>query len=353
VISCVKRLIGRVLEHWLPRRLLGSVPNDRYKEILAMHRVAVIAVPPVTPFDLSIPDLILGNALVDNRSAYAVTTCTAAPGPVAATGSIRVSVEHGLGVTDSSDTLIVTGTGNRENVDDRVLDALRRAATRGKRIASICTGAFVLAEAGLLDGRTATTYWPYSDEFRRRYPQVRLRADVLYVDDDSILTSAGLAAGIDLCLHMIRRDHGARVANSVARRAVVAPIRPGGQAQFVEVAVVDNRHDSLARTRAWALRRLDRPLSLHDIARHAGMSVRNLTRRFKAETGQSPLQWLLFQRIDRARELLESTTLPIGQVAARCGMGTADSLRKHMVRQLGVPPSAYRAAFALSRHAEI
>ncbi|ORW96213.1 AraC family transcriptional regulator [Mycobacterium sp. IEC1808] len=311
-----------------------------------MHRVAVIAVPPVTPFDLSIPDLILGNAEVDNRSAYKVTMCTAEPGLVATTGSLGVSVDHGLEAIRSSDTVIVTGTGNRERVDGRVLDALRRAATRDKRIASICTGAFVLAEAGLLDGRTATTYWPYSDEFRRRYPRVQLRADVLYVDDGMILTSAGLAAGIDLCLHLIRRDFGARVANAVARRAVVAPIRPGGQAQFVETAVADGARDSLARTRAWALRQLDRPLSLEDVAHHAGMSVRNLSRRFKAETGQSPLQWLLYQRIDRARELLESTALPVGQVAARSGLGTADSLRKHMVRRLGVPPSSYRATFS-------
>lgn len=311
-----------------------------------MHRVAVIAVPPATPFDLSIPDLILGNAMVGNRQAYSVITCTADPGLIATTGSVRVIVQHGLAATRSADTLIVTGTGNRENVDGRVLDALRRAATRGKRIASICTGAFVLAEAGLLDGRTATTYWPYSDEFRRRYPQVQLRADVLYVDDDAVLTSAGLAAGIDLCLHLIRRDFGARIANAVARRAVVAPIRPGGQAQFVETAVADSDDDSLARTRAWALRRLDRPLSLNDVARHAGMSVRNLSRRFKAETGESPLQWLLHQRIDRARELLESTTLPLDLVAARSGLGTADSLRKHMVRRLGVPPSSYRAAFS-------
>jgi transcriptional regulator GlxA family with amidase domain len=260
-----------------------------------------------------------------------------------------LGIERGLRTASSADTLIVTGTAARHHVDVRVLNTLRRAALRGKRIASICTGAFVLAEAGLLDGRPATTYWPYTDEFGNRYPEVELRPDVLFVDDGSILTSAGLAAGIDLCLHLIRRDLGAVVANAVARRAVVAPIRPGGQAQFVDSPFVDYSNASLAPTRAWALHQLDRPLRLEDVASHAGMSVRHLTRRFKAETGLSPLQWMLHQRIDRARELLESTNLPIGQVAERCGLGTADSLRKHMLRQLGVPPNTYRATFSRTR----
>jgi transcriptional regulator GlxA family with amidase domain len=319
--------------------------NDTYQEILAMHQVAVIAAPPVNIFDLSIPDLILGNTIVAGRPAYGVTTCTAEPGLLATTGNVQVRVEHGLRAVVAADTVIVTGTGDRDNIDQRVLTALRQAAGRGARIASICTGAFILAEAGLLDHRPATTYWLYSDEFRRRYPRVDLRADVLYVDDETILTSAGLAAGIDLCIHLIRRDHGARVANTVARRAVVAPVRPGGQAQFIETPVPDDGHDSLARTRAWALRRLGEPLSLDDLAGHARVSVRTLSRRFRAETSQSPLQWLLQQRIDLARELLESTTLSLDQVAARSGLSTADSLRKHMIRRLGIPPTAYRAAF--------
>jgi transcriptional regulator GlxA family with amidase domain len=202
-----------------------------------------------------------------------------------------------------------------------VLNALRRAAGAGKRLASICTGAFVLAEAGLLEGRPATTYWIYSDDFRQRYPGVQLRPDVLYVDDGSVLTSAGEAAGIDLCIHIIRCDLGAWVANDVARMAVVAPLRPGGQAQFVKTAVSVDSSDTLARTRAWALTRLAQPLTLGDLAAHARMSVRTLTRRFKAETNDTPLQWLLAQRVNLARELLESTPLSIEQVAQRVRAG--------------------------------
>jgi transcriptional regulator GlxA family with amidase domain len=288
----------------------------------------------------------LGNTRVDGRPVYRVTVYTAEPGLLDTAGSMRVQVDHGLRAAVAADTVIVTGTGSRENFDPRVLRLLRRAASRGTRVASICTGSFVLAEAGLLDGRPATTYWLYSDEFRTRYPRVQLRADVLYVDDDSILTSAGLAAGIDLCVHLIRRDFGARLANAMARLAVVAPVRHGGQAQFVETAISAEGHDSLARTRAWALGRLAEPLILDDLAGHAGMSVRTLNRRFRAETGQSPLQWLLQQRVDLARELLESTTLPLSQVARQCGLGTTDSLRKHMQRRFGVPPTAYRTAFS-------
>jgi transcriptional regulator GlxA family with amidase domain len=310
----------------------------------------VVAVPPVTTFDLSIPELILGNTNIGGRPAYDVTMCTAEPGLLATTGKMQVSVDRGLRAVATADTVVVTGTGARDDIDPRVLVALRRAAARGKRIASICTGAFILAEAGLLDGRPATTYWLYSDEFRRRYPRVDLRADVLYVDDGQILTSAGLAAGIDLCLHIIRRDLGAKIANTVARLAVVAAFRPGGQAQFVEAAVAIDRQDSMARTRAWALRHLAEPLTLNDLATHARMSVRSVTRRFRAETGCSPLQWLLQQRIERARELLESTTLSMDQVADRCGLGSADSLRRHMHRRMGLAPTTYRSAFSRLGH---
>jgi transcriptional regulator GlxA family with amidase domain len=252
-----------------------------------------------------------------------------------------------------ADTVMVTGGAGREDVPPAVLTALREAAAAGKRIASICTGAFVLAEAGLLEGRRATTYWAKSDVFRRRYPAVRLEPDVLFVEDGPVLTSAGLAAGIDLCLHMIRSDHGAAAANEVARLAVVAPVRPGGQAQFIETPLPAETGVSLAETRAWALQRLDQQLTLTDLARHAHNSVRTLTRRFRDETGLSPLQWLLHQRIIRARELLESTDLPMDVVAARSGLGSADSLRQHLVRRVGLTPTAYRRSFTrLSEHQE-
>ncbi|MFJ4780953.1 GlxA family transcriptional regulator [Streptomyces sp. NPDC088762] len=307
------------------------------------HRVAVIALPPVTTFDLSIPDVVFGATRVGGQPAYEVTVCTVTPGVVEAMTGMAVVVSHGLDAIDRADTVMVTGTGSRTDADPRVLDALRAAASRGLRIASICTGAFVLAQAGLLDGRRATTFWTMSEEFRRLFPEVDVRPDVLFVEDDGVLTSAGLSAGIDLCLHMVRRDCGAAVANATARLVVAAPIRPGGQPQFIETPLPPERGTSLAPTRAWALARLDEPTTLADLAGHAGTSTRTLTRRFRAETGLSPLQWLLHQRLDRAREILETTTLPMDQVAARSGLGTADSLRAHLLRQTGLTPSAYRS----------
>ena len=254
-------------------------------------------------------------------------------------------MRDGLDVIADADTVLVTGTGNRLAADTRVLAALRDAAGSGKRIASICTGAFVLAQAGLLDGRSATTYWLHSAEFRSRFPAVDLRPDVLFVEDGRLLTSAGLAAGIDLCLHMVRSDYGAAAANSVARLAVVAPVRPGGQAQFIDSPLPPENGSSLTPTRAWAADRLHEPLTLADLAAHAHTSIRTLTRRFHAETGLSPLQWLLHQRVDRARELLETTSLSVAEVAIRTGLGTPDSLRQHLRNRIGLTPSAYRAAF--------
>jgi transcriptional regulator GlxA family with amidase domain len=316
-----------------------------------MHRIVVIAVPPVTAFDLSIPELIFTPVEADGRPAYDIQVCTAEPGILRSAGAFDVSVQRGLEAVAEADTVMVTGGAGREDVPPAVLTALREAAAAGKRIASICTGAFVLAEAGLLEGRRATTYWAKSDVFRRRYPAVRLEPDVLFVEDGPVLTSAGLAAGIDLCLHMIRSDHGAAAANEVARLAVVAPVRPGGQAQFIETPLPAETGVSLAETRAWAMQRLDQQLTLTDLARHAHNSVRTLTRRFRDETGVSPLQWLLHQRIIRARELLESTDLPMDAVAARSGLGSADSMRQHLVRRVGLTPTAYRRSFTrLSEH---
>ncbi|QTD98133.1 GlxA family transcriptional regulator [Streptomyces cyanogenus] len=310
-----------------------------------MRRVAVVAVPPATTFDLSIPELVLGETTVDGRPGYRVRVCTARPGPIATNSSLEVTVPHGLEAVDDADTVIVAGTGARDDIEPRVLAALRRAAAAGKRVASICTGAFVLAQAGLLDGRSATTYWAKSEEFSSRFPSVELRPDVLYVQDGNLLTSAGLSAGIDLCLHLVRIDYGAATANAVARLVVAAPVRPGGQAQFIETPLPPETGTSLAGTRAWALDRLHEPLTRADLAAHARTSVRTLTRRFHAETGLSPLQWLLHQRVIRAQELLETTGLPMDHVARLSGLATTDSLRRHLTRRTGLTPSAYRAVF--------
>ncbi|MFG2635315.1 GlxA family transcriptional regulator [Streptomyces sp. NPDC048362] len=315
---------------------------------LVPHRVTVIAPSPVSLFNLAMPELLFGKVEVDGRPGYEVLVCTAEPGPLPTTGGLDLYVPHGLDAVRDADTVVVAGTGAPFEPDPRIVAAVREAAAEGKRVASICTGAFQLAAAGLLQGRKATTYWAHADEMRRRYPQVDLRGDVLYVQDGPFLTSSGYAAGIDLCLHVIRTDYGAAVANEVARRALVAPVRPGGQTQFTQTPLPPERGTVCADTRGWAMRNLDKPLTLTDLARHAGVSVRTLTRRFHAESGVSPLQWLLHQRIERAKELLETTTLPMDQVATACGLGTADSLRTHLTRRTGLTPSAYRTQF--SRH---
>ncbi len=315
-----------------------------------MLRVAVVASPPVSMFNLAIPELLFDKVRVDGEPGYEVVICAPEPGPMPTTGTLDLYVPHGLEALREAHTVIVAGTGRPLSPDPRVVEALREAAAAGKRIASICSGAFSLAETGLLKGRKATTYWAQAGELRRRHPEIDLQSDVLFVQDGPFLTASGYAAGIDLCLHIVRTDYGAAIANEVARLALVAPVRPGGQTQFTRTPLPPERGTACADTRGWAMRNLDKPLTLTDLARHAGVSVRTLTRRFQAESGVSPLQWLLHQRIERAKELLETTRLPMGQVAAACGLGTADSLRAHLVRRTGLTPSAYRAQFGRHGH---
>ncbi|MCP2203364.1 GlxA family transcriptional regulator [Lentzea flava] len=304
-----------------------------------MHRVVFVVVAPVFSFDLAIARMVL-----DAADGYEITTCTAEPGRVEAVGGPDVVVDHDLAAVRDADTCIVIGGGGRDT-DPRVLDAVRTAAEAGARMAAICTGAFVLAQAGVLDGRRATTHWGLTDELARRHPGVTVVPDVLYVADGPVLTSAGAAACIELCLHLVRTDLGAAKAAEVGRLAVVAAPRPGDQAQVVDTPVPATEDTSLAATREWALRRLDEPLTLADLAAHARVSVRTLTRRFHAETGLSPLRWLLHRRVDRARQLLETSTLPMDLVAHHSGLGSADSLRQHLVRRTGLTPTAYRRSF--------
>jgi transcriptional regulator GlxA family with amidase domain len=247
----------------------------------------------------------------------------------------------------SADTVIVPGVVDHSRVfSDEVLDALRHVRRRRRRVVSICTGAFVLAAAGLLNGLSVTTHWRNADELAQRYPLVSVDRNVLYVDNGEILTSAGIASGIDLCLHIVRRDLGAAAANRLARLIVAAPHRDGGQAQFIE-APVGNADGSLATTRAWALDHLDEPLAVRDLARHARVSERTVARRFVDETGLPPLRWLLGARIQRARELIETTDFGVDQVADRCGLGTAANLRLHFRRIVGTTPTAYRRTFTI------
>ncbi len=213
------------------------------------------------------------------------------------------------------------------------------------RIVSVCTASYVLAAAGLLDGRRATTHWNEAEHFQRAFPRVEVDADVLFVDGGRVLTAAGVAAGVDLCLHLLRRDHGSAVANRVARLCVVPPWREGGQAQFIDRPVPEEAQSSTSATRAWALARLGRPLALAELARHAGMSVRTFSRRFREEVGMTPGQWLTRQRIEHARRLLEVTDLPVDRIAEEAGLGTGASLRRHMALAIGVAPLAYRQTF--------
>lgn len=247
------------------------------------------------------------------------------------------------------DTVVVPSSNDLDdNPDLSLLEALRGAHERGARIASLCTGSFVLAAAGLLDGRVATTHWLHADELARRYPQVGVRPDVLYVDEGDVLTSAGKTAALDLCVHLVRSDLGAAAANAIARNLVVPAHRNGGQAQFITPPAQPRIPDGLAPTLEWARARLDQPLTVRDLAAHAGLSTRQLARRMQAELQTGPLDWLHHQRISRAQELLERTDASIDQIAGSCGMGTAATLRRHFHRTLGVTPTTYRTTFRLA-----
>ncbi|RKN13594.1 helix-turn-helix domain-containing protein [Micromonospora musae] len=274
---------------------------------------------------------------------YDLVVC--GPGPVGV-GRFRMEPDDGLDRLARADTVIIPAIEDVDaDVPPDLLDAVRAAHEAGARLVSFCTGAFVLAAAGVLDGLRATTHWAHTEVLATRYPQVEVDPDVLYVDNGTVLASAGKAAAIDLCLHLIRRDHGSTVANAVARRLVVPPHRAGGQAQFVTTPVPARDDHPLAGLFPWAMERLNRPLTVEDLARQANMSSRNLVRHFRLATGTTPLQWLSTQRVRRAQELLEQTDDGIDAIAEAAGMGTATTLRRHFHRTVGVPPDAYRRTF--------
>ncbi|GIJ73591.1 GlxA family transcriptional regulator [Virgisporangium ochraceum] len=311
------------------------------------HRVVVLALDGVIPFELGIAPRIFGAAHdVDGNALYEVLTCTLDGRPVTTDAGFEVAVRHDASILATAGTVVVPPShGLCAGVLPPGAAEALAGVRPGTRLVSICTAAYVFAAAGLLDGRTATTHWHEATHFQATYPNVRVEPDVLFVDDGDILTSAGAAAGIDLCLHLVRRDHGSQAANRVARRCVVPPWREGGQAQYIRTPVPVAADTGTAPTREWALQRLGEPLQLADLAAHARMSVRTFTRRFRDEVGMTPGQWLIRQRVEHARQLLESSDLPIDRIATVAGFGTAASMRQHLGVTLGVSPSAYRRTF--------
>ncbi|MGW4807113.1 GlxA family transcriptional regulator [Kitasatospora sp. NPDC004272] len=310
----------------------------------APHRVAVLALDGVYPFELGIPRRVFGST----DGLYRLSTCTVDGRPVRTDADFGLTPDHGPEVLAEADTVVVPPFAPvpTSPVPDPAVTAALALVRPGTRLISICTGAYALAAAGLLDDRPATTHWALADHFRALFPRVRLDPDVLFVDDGDVLTSAGAAAGVDLFLHVLRRDHGSAVANRAARICVVPPWRDGGQAQYIERPVPSTGSTGTSATRDWALTRLHHPLTLAELAAHAAMSTRTFARRFQEETGQSPGRWLTQQRVALARHLLEATDLTVDQIATRVGFANPVSLRQHLHSAIGVSPLAYRRTFA-------
>lgn len=312
-----------------------------------MHTVAVLALDRVIPFDLSTPiEVFTRTRLPDGRPGYQIRVC--AERPEIDAGAFTLRAPWGLDGLHGADTVIVPGTATPlDPPSPAVRDALRAAAEGGTRIASICTGTFPLAATGLLDGLRATTHWLAADQLAAAHPEIDVDPDVLYVDNGRILTSAGAAAGLDLCLHLIRRDYGSAVAADAARLSVMPLEREGGQAQFI---VHDHlpapRGSALERLLGWLQDNLGRDLSLADIAAHAGTSTRTLIRRFREQTGTTPLQWLHRARVRQAQHLLETTDHPVERIAAQVGFGSPTAFRDRFKKTTGVSPHSYRRAFS-------
>ncbi|MEU7839538.1 helix-turn-helix domain-containing protein [Micromonospora sp. NPDC049114] len=310
-----------------------------------MHTVAVLALDSVVPFDLSTPMEVFGRTrLPDGSAGYRVLVCAATPTVTA--GAFSIAVPWGLDVLADADTVIVPGVSDPgAATPPAVLDSLRAAAANGARIASICGGAFTLAATGLLDGHRAATHWVATDQLAARHPRVRVDPNVLYVDNGQFLTSAGAAAGLDLCLHLVRRDHGAAVAAETGRLSVMPLERAGGQAQFIMHEPPAPEGATLEPLLAWMRDNSRRELTLADIARHAGMSTRTLNRRFRDQTGTTPLRWLHRVRVHRAQHLLETTAQPVDRVATQVGFGSTTAFRDRFRRITGTSPQAYRRSF--------
>lgn len=311
-----------------------------------MHRIVALVRPPQSTFELSCAAEVFGGERPGLPTRYAFGVCTETPGPVATRAGYDMLVTDGLDALDRADTVVVPGwLPTDEPPSPAVVRALRRAHARGARVVSICSGVFALAHAGLLDGRQATAHWGHARVLATRFPTVRVDPDVLYVDHGDVATSAGAGAGIDLCLHLVRGDQGARYAAQVARSMVMPPHREGGQLQYAAPPHPEQFDGTLAPLLEWATGRLGEPVTTAELAARAGLSTRTLARRFADQLGTSPGQWLLAQRISAARELLEGSDLPLDAVARRVGLSSATNLRRRFLGALGTTPGAYRRAF--------
>ncbi len=316
--------------------------------------VAILAYDGLSMFEFAAASEIFGPSSVVKPGApwYRLVICAATPS-VALDNGLRIEVPYRLGELRRAGTVVVPPSYAPDDVPVEVLQALRRAHAAGTRLISLCTGAFVLAAAGLLDGRRATTHWTECSALHRRYPTVTVDPSVLYVDGGDILTSAGSAASIDLCLHVVRLDHGAEMANRLARQLVVPPYRDGGQAQYIDMPLPDiEEADLFSDTMTWLQGHLDQSVTVEELATRSAMSRRTFARRFASSTGTTPFQWLLRQRIQLAERMLETTDLPIEVVARRAGFVNAGNLRKHFARVVRTTPLAYRNTFA-SREAAV
>lgn len=311
-----------------------------------MHRVAALVRPPQSTFELACAAQVFGIERSGLPTRYAFGVCTEHPGPVTTYAGYDMVVTDGLDALDRADTVVVPGwLPTDEPPSSSVVVALRRAHANGSRVVSICSGAFALAHAGLLDGRKATTHWALTDALAAGFPRLEVDPDVLYVDHGDVATSAGAGAGIDLCMHLVRNDQGARYAAHIARTMVMPPHREGGQLQYSTPPHPEQIDGTLAPLLEWITGRLDEPETVETMAAHAGVSTRTLARRFADQLGTSPGRWLLAQRISTARDLLESTDLPLDTIARRVGLSSATNLRRRFLDSLGTTPGAYRRAF--------
>jgi len=323
------------------------LPSTQYAGIMEITNVAVIAMPGVAAFELGVLCEAFGtDRTSDGFPGYTFGVVTADGLPVRSASGFDVSPTSDFAAVSRADLVAVPAHPVGSQVPDVVLDGLREAHTRGAQIFSVCSGAFVLGAAGLLDGRRCTTHWRYADELARRHPAARVACDSLYVDDDNVLTSAGTAAGIDAALYLVRKVHGSRVATALARRMVVPPHRDGDQAQFIEAPVPDAGRDCpLEPVMSWMVEHLNEPISVDDLAARSHMAPRTFARRFRSEVGTTPHDWLTRQRVLLARHLLEETDMGIESIAAHAGFGDAATLRHHFTRRLNTTPNGYRARF--------